>query len=53
MSSPQDQHTTAIRVLVVDDQRLLREGLAMLLQQDSRISVVGRWWGAAQPGRRQ
>ena len=31
-----------IRVLVVDDQQLLREGIASLLQTDPRIDVVGQ-----------
>lgn len=31
-----------VRVVVVDDQQLLREGIATLLQADPRIEVVGR-----------
>ncbi|MFI5271423.1 MAG: response regulator [Ktedonobacterales bacterium] len=31
-----------VRVVVVDDQLLLREGIAMLLESDSRIVVAGR-----------
>lgn len=33
--------TRQVRVLVVDDQVLLREGVASLLQRDARIAVVG------------
>ncbi len=33
--------TRQIRVIVVDDQVLLREGVASLLERDARISVVG------------
>lgn len=31
-----------VRVVVVDDQQLLREGIATLLQADPRIEIVGR-----------
>src|SRR5690348_13892812 len=31
-----------VRVVVVDDQLLLREGIATLLELDARIAVVGR-----------
>ena len=34
--------TTPVRVIVVDDQLLLREGIATLLEQDARIAVIGR-----------
>jgi DNA-binding NarL/FixJ family response regulator len=34
--------TTPVRVVVVDDQLLLREGIATLLAQDARIAVIGR-----------
>src|SRR5262245_46476365 len=34
--------TMPIRVIVVDDQLLLREGIATLLAADARIEVVGR-----------
>lgn len=34
--------TRPVRVIVVDDQLLLREGIATLLQADPRIQVVGR-----------
>jgi DNA-binding NarL/FixJ family response regulator len=37
-----DDDVTPIRVLVVDDQYLMREGLATLLQRDRRLAVVGR-----------
>lgn len=33
---------TPVRVVVVDDQLLLREGIATLLELDERISVIGR-----------
>jgi DNA-binding NarL/FixJ family response regulator len=33
---------TPVRVVVVDDHLLLREGIAMLLEHDTRIAVVGR-----------
>lgn len=33
---------TPVRVVVVDDQLLLREGIATLLERDGRIAVVGR-----------
>jgi DNA-binding NarL/FixJ family response regulator len=36
-----DEGTEVIRVVVVDDQLLLREGIATLLQADPRIQVVG------------
>lgn len=34
--------TGHVRIVVADDQLLLREGIAMLLQADPRIEVVGR-----------
>lgn len=34
--------TTTLRVVVVDDQQLLRDGIAALLEIDPRISIVGR-----------
>lgn len=36
------EDTKQIRVVVVDDQRLLREGIATLLQRDPRMEIVGR-----------
>lgn len=33
---------TPVRVLVADDQNLFRSGLAMLLQEDSRVEIVGQ-----------
>ncbi len=41
LSASVGESTRPIRVLVVDDQRLLREGIATLLDADSRIHVVG------------
>ena len=34
--------TNTLRVVVVDDQQLLRDGIAALLESDSRICIVGR-----------
>lgn len=36
------EQTQSVRVIVVDDQCLLREGIAALLEHDERITVVGR-----------
>lgn len=38
---PDDAATTGIRVLVVDDHELMREGLTRLLQSETGITVVG------------
>ncbi|MGZ3584208.1 MAG: response regulator [Ktedonobacterales bacterium] len=40
-ATPSGEITYPIRVIVVDDQLLLREGIANLLQADPRIRVVG------------
>lgn len=37
----EQQHEAAVRVLVVDDQRLMREGIASLLQIQEGVEVVG------------
>lgn len=39
---PAPSAETPVRVVVVDDQLLLREGIATLLEQDGRIVVIGR-----------
>lgn len=42
MGSAIGERTKTVRVIVVDDQCLLREGIAALLGADERIEVVGR-----------
>ncbi len=42
VATPATQATEPVRVIVVDDQLLLREGIASLLQADPRIQVIGR-----------
>jgi DNA-binding NarL/FixJ family response regulator len=37
----EQQHEAAVRVLVVDDQRLMREGIASLLQIQDGVEVIG------------
>lgn len=36
------ERTNRVRVVVVDDQQLLREGIAALLSADPRVEIVGR-----------
>jgi DNA-binding NarL/FixJ family response regulator len=42
MESAVIEATKVVRVVVVDDQTLLREGIATLLATDTRIAIVGR-----------
>ena len=39
--NPEEEHHTMVRVLVVDDQQLVRDGIASLLRVQDGISVVG------------
>src|SRR5215472_4153087 len=42
MEAELEEVATHVRVVVVDDQQLLREGISALLQANPRIEVVGR-----------
>jgi DNA-binding NarL/FixJ family response regulator len=41
--SPLEEHSDKIRVILVDDHPLLREGVAQLIQRDDEFTVCGQF----------